>query len=123
MELNEITYQIRGAAFDVYNKLGPGLLESVYSEALALELNKRFLEFKKEEAIPVNYDDLKFEIGFRADFIVEDKVIIEIKSVETVKKVHHKQVLTYMKLSNKKIGYLINFNEYDFPKGIFRKII
>lgn len=123
MDINELTYKIRGAAFDVYNKLGPGLLESVYSESLAIELDKRFLAFQKEVNIPVDYDGTRFEIGFRADFVVENRVIIEIKSVEAIKKVHHKQVLTYMKLSGIKVGYLINFNEYDFSKGIFRKII
>lgn len=98
-------------------------LDPVYSEALAIELDKRFLTFKKEVVIPVNYDGSVFEVGFRADFIIEDKVIIEIKSVENLKKVHHKQVLTYMKLSGLKVGYLINFNEFDFGKGILRKVM
>lgn len=122
MELEDISYQIRGALFDVYNELGPGLLESIYAEALAFELNNRFLNFEKEIIIPVLYKGEDLNLNLRADFIIEGEIIIELKSIEELKKVHHKQLLTYLKLSNKQLGFLVNFNEGDFSKGIIRKV-
>lgn len=109
-EINDITYKIRGAIFSVYNELGPGLLESVYENVLAFELRENGLFVQTQVAIPVNYKDVKMEIGFRADLIVNEKVIVEIKSVETLHDVHKKQLLTYLKLTDKRMGILVNFN-------------
>ncbi len=122
MTENEISYEIRGAIFDVYNELGPGLLESVYQHALFYELTERGLNVKGEVALPVDYKDTRLDIGFRLDLLVEDKVIIELKSVEKLMKVHHKQLLTYLKLTELKLGLLVNFNEDNIKEGIIRKV-
>ena len=122
MEENEISYIIRGAIFDVYNKLGPGLLESVYINTLDYELSKKGLKVRREVPIPVYYEKIKMEVGFRLDLLVEEKVIIEIKSVENLAEVHHKQVLTYLKLTGFKLGILVNFNVDKIDSGIFRKV-
>lgn len=122
MEENDISFKIRGAIFNVYNQLGPGLLESVYLMTLQYELNKIGLEVQREAPVPVYYDNNKLELGFRLDLLVENKVLIEIKSVETLAEVHHKQVLTYLKLTNLKLGILVNFNVDEINKGIFRKV-
>ncbi|TXD49266.1 GxxExxY protein [Polaribacter sp. IC073] len=119
---NEISYIIRGAIFKVYNELGPGLLESVYEAVLLFELRNQGLDVKSQVVLPVYYEGAKLEIGFRLDLLVNDKVIIEIKSVETLSKVHHKQVLTYLKISELKLGILVNFNVEDITKGVFRKV-
>ena len=119
---NDISYIIRGAIFKVYNELGPGLLESVYETVLMFELHKQGLDVKSQVPLPVFYEGNKLEIGFRLDLLVNDKVIIEIKSVENLAEVHHKQVLTYLKLSNLKLGILVNFNVENIKKGIFRKV-
>lgn len=108
--INDITFKIRGAIFSVYNELGPGLLESVYENVLAFELREVGLFVQTQVAIPVIYKDVKMEIGFRADLIVNDKIIVEIKSVETLHGVHKKQLLTYLKLTDKRMGILVNFN-------------
>jgi GxxExxY protein len=110
MELNDLTYKIRGAIFSVFNELGPGLLESVYEAALAYELIELGLRTKTQVALPVAYKNVVLEIGYRIDFLVEDQIIIEIKSVEALHDVHKKQLLTYLKLSSKKLGILVNFN-------------
>ena len=120
MNENDLSYLIRGAAFKVHSALGPGLLESVYELALSHELTKRGLEVRNQVGIPFVYDEINFNIGFRLDIIVNDKVIIEIKSVEDLKDVHHKQLLTYLKLTNKKLGLLINFNVMSVKEGIIR---
>ena len=122
MTENDISYKIRGAIFNVYNTLGPGLLESVYSAALVYELNNVGIKVLKEAPVPVYYNNEKLEVGFRLDLLVDDKVIIEIKSVEKLNNVHHKQIITYLKLTNLKLGILVNFNEDDISKGIFRKV-
>ena len=122
MTENDISYKIRGAIFNIYNALGPGLLESVYSAALEFELLKADLKVEKEVPVPVYYEGVKLEVGFRLDLLVEDKVIIEIKSVENLAEVHHKQVLTYLKLTKLKLAILINFNVDDIKSGIFRKV-
>ncbi|WP_373400477.1 GxxExxY protein [Algoriphagus halophilus] len=119
---NEISYIIRGAIFKVYNALGPGLLESAYEVALAHELIENNLNVRRQVGLPLIYDNIKMEIGYRIDLIVENKVIIEIKSVENLLDVHHKQVITYLKLSNIKLGILVNFNVDQITKGIFRKV-
>lgn len=120
MNENDLSYLIRGAAFKVHSTLGPGLLESVYEAALSHELKKIGLEVKNQVGIPFIYDEIRFDIGFRLDIIVNDKIIIEIKSVEALQDVHHKQLLTYLKLTNKKLGLLINFNIVSLKYGIVR---
>jgi GxxExxY protein len=120
MEENHITYKIRACIFSVFNNLGPGLLESVYEAALLYELKKCNLEVKNQVVLPVLYDNVKLEIGFRLDILVEEKVIIEIKSVEELSKLHFKQLLTYLKLSGKKVGILVNFNCENITDNIKR---
>jgi GxxExxY protein len=120
MNENDLSYLIRGAAFKVHTALGPGLLESVYEVALSHELKAIGLEVKHQVGIPFVYAETRFDIGFRLDIIVNDKVIIEIKSVEALQDVHHKQLLTYLKLTNKKLGLLINFNTVSLKSGMIR---
>mgnify|MGYP001295896988 CR=1 FL=1 len=122
MTENEISYIIRGAIFDVYNTLGAGLLESVYVSALEYELTEKGLSVKREVPVPVNYKSVKLDLGFRLDLLVEDKVIIEVKSVENLAEVHHKQVLTYLKITGLKLGILVNLNVAQITDGIFRKV-
>lgn len=121
MTENEISYKIRGAIFKVFNALGPGLLESAYEAALIYELQKEGLEVKSQVALPLIYNELKMDAGYRIDLLVENKVIVEIKSVENLAEVHHKQVITYLKLSGKKLALLVNFNCVDIGKSIIRK--
>lgn len=118
---NDITYQIRGAIYEVYKALGPGLLESVYEEALTYELQKRGLKVERQKEVPIHYDGQLLSTALRLDMLVEDKVIIELKSVSEMKDVFFKQTLTYCKLLNKKLGILVNFNVNDIMDGaIFR---
>lgn len=123
MEINDITYKVRGAIFAVYNALGLGLLESVYELALMHELSKQGLNVKRQVKIDVYYDNVLLETDFRLDILVEDSVIIELKSVETIKEVHHKQLLTYMRLAKKHIGILVNFNTDRITDSIHRKVL
>lgn len=120
MNENEISKIIVDCCFKVHNQLGPGLLESVYEEVLSYELIKRGLKIERQKGIPVLYDDIKMELGFRADIIVENKVIIELKSIDAIAPVHSKQLLTYLRLTNLKLGLLINFNEALIKDGIKR---
>ena len=120
MNENDLSYLIRGAAFKVHSALGPGLLESVYEVALSHELKILGLVVRNQVGIPFVYSDIRFDIGFRLDIIVNDKVIIEIKSIESMQDVHHKQLLTYLKLTNKKLGLLINLNIVSLKYGIIR---
>ena len=122
MTENEITYLIRGTIIKVFRKLGAGLLENVYKHILKYELEKLGLHVKMEVPIPVIYDTMRFDIGFRIDLLVNDKVIIEIKSVEKLAEVHHKQVITYLKLTGLKLGILVNFNSNNIANDIFRKV-
>lgn len=119
---NEITYEIIGAALKVHTKLGPGLLESVYEHALAFELQRSGHKVNCQIGIPVKYEDIKFEIGFRLDIIVDDLVIVEVKSVDSLNDVHHKQLLTYLRLTEKRVGLLINFNSGRLKDSIVRII-
>jgi GxxExxY protein len=120
MNENDISYDIRGAAFKVHTALGPGLLESVYEMALAHELNKMGYMVRSQVALPVIYDGIKLEMGFRLDLLINDLVIIEVKSVDALADVHQKQLLTYLKLSGKKLGLLINFNVSSLKDSIVR---
>ncbi|GGD65036.1 hypothetical protein GCM10011514_31350 [Emticicia aquatilis] len=122
MTENDISYKIRGAIYEVYKNLGPGLLESVYEAVLTFELQKLGLKVETQVPVPVVYKDQKLEVGFRLDILVENKVIIEIKSVENLAEVHHKQVLTYLRLTGLKLGLLVNFNSDDILKSIYRKV-
>jgi GxxExxY protein len=120
MTENEIAKMIVDAAYHIHVKLGPGLLESVYESVLAYELKKRGLNVFRQQPIPVVYDELRFDEGFRADLIVNDLVIIELKSVEKVHPVHKKQLLTYLRLADRRLGLLINFGEALIKDGISR---
>ncbi|MDR2206423.1 MAG: GxxExxY protein [Flavobacteriaceae bacterium] len=122
MNENDISYLIRKSIFTVYNELGPGLLEKIYEKALAYELILNELQVKTQVPIPVMYKKVDMEVGLVADIVVENKVIIEIKSVEELSKVHHKQILTYLKLTKMKLGILVNFNTDQIDKDIYRKI-
>lgn len=121
MTENEISYIIRGVIYDIYNMYGPGIFESVYVAMLEYELTKRGLSVKREVPVPLIYQDVNLGIGFRLDLLIEDKVIIEVKSVEHLLEVHHKQILTYLKLTQLKLGILVNFNVARINEGIFRK--
>jgi len=124
MDTNDLTYKIRGAIFAVHSELGPGLLESVYEAALAYELIEMGLHVRSQVNLPVLYKSVNLGIGFRMDLIVNDQVVIEIKSVETLHDVHKKQLLTYLRLSNKRIGILVNFNSSTLvDKGNLVRII
>ena len=120
MTENEISGIIVDSSIKIHKQLGPGLLESVYEEILSYELTREGLSCKRQVGIPVVYDNMKMELGFRADIIVNNKVIIELKSVETVLDVHKKQLLTYLKVSGLKLGLLINFNVNLLKNGITR---
>lgn len=120
MTENEITYEVRGAVYDVYKELGPGLLESVYEEALCFELKQRGLKVEHQVLVPVSYKGNVLKTEFRLDVLVEDKVIVELKSVEEMKKVFSKQLLTYLRLMNKRVGLLVNFNTDDILKSMHR---
>jgi GxxExxY protein len=117
---NAIAKQIVDATFRVHTSLGPGLLESVYQALLAHELGRRGLRHVQQKPIPVFYDNLRIDMGFRADLVVEDKIIVEIKSVELVAPVHKKQLMTYLRLADKRLGLLINFNVVLIKDGITR---
>ncbi len=120
MTENEISLITVNTAYQIHYTLGPGLLESVYEEIMFYELSKQGLIVERQKEIPIIWDELRMEIGFRADLIVENKVIVELKSVETVAPVHPKQLLTYLKVTGIKLGLLINFNEPYIKDGITR---
>ncbi len=122
MKDNEITEIIIGCAIKVHKNLGPGLLESAYQECLFYELKKTGLKVEKEKPLPLIYEDVKLECGYRLDILVENQIIVEIKSVEWLNDIHLAQVLTYLKLFNTKIGLLINFNVLQLTKGLKRVI-
>jgi len=122
MTENDISFLIRKCIFKVYNSLGPGLLESVYEAAMLYELQKEGLKTKQQMPIPVVYEGIYLDKGFRLDILVEDKVIIEIKSVDFINGVHHKQLITYLRLADIKLGLLVNFNAGNINDSIFRKV-
>ena len=122
MKVNDITYKIRGAIFKVYNALGPGLLESVYEAALCHQLRQDGLAVATQVKITVEYQGFILPVDYRIDLLVEDTVIIELKSVEELKPVHHKQLLTYLRLAHKPVGLLVNFNTDSIDTAIHRKI-
>ena len=120
MTNNELTYEIRGAIFDVYNELGPGLLESVYEEALVFELKERGLKVERQMEVPIRYKGNELKTPLRLDLIIENTIIVELKSVEEMKPVFAKQLLTYLRLLNKHVGLLVNFSAVNMQEGIQR---
>ncbi len=122
MHENEISYKIIGAAIQIHKTVGPGLLESVYENALAYDLKMTGLHVRQQVSMPFIYKEIKQEVGYRIDLLVEEKVIIEIKSVENLAPVHYAQVLTYLKLSGLKLALLINFNSKVLKNNIHRLV-
>ena len=121
-ELDAITKQIVGASIDVHRALGPGLLESVYESCLEFDLIEQGLDVQRQVALPVSYKQVKLEAGYRVDLLVEKQVIVEIKSVERIAPIHKAQLLTYLKVSNLRVGLLINFNVDVLRKGVSRVV-
>jgi GxxExxY protein len=122
MKNNELTEKIIGAAIEVHCTLGPGLLESTYQECLFFELKSQNLEVEKEKALPIVYKDIKLDHGYRIDLLVENKIVLELKTVEFLTDVHTAQILTYLKLGNYPIGLLINFHTKLLKNGLKRFI-
>ena len=121
-ELNDLSYAVIGAAMEVHSALGPGLLEKAYHKALLVELGLRGLQCESEVDVPVKYKDLRIEAAFRADIIVENQIILELKATENFNSLYSKQLLTYLRLSGYPLGLLINFNEIILKEGIIRII-
>ncbi len=119
----ELTGQILGAAIEVHKVLGPGLLESAYEECLCHELEMRQIAFRRQVELPVEYKGLMLSCGYRLDLLVEDLVIVELKAVERLLPIHDAQLLTYLRLSGKRVGLLINFNVELLKNGIVRKVL
>jgi GxxExxY protein len=122
MTENELATIAVDICYKIHTTLGPGLLESVYEAAFAFELDKRKIAYTRQQGIIAKYEDVVLDVGFRADIIMENKLIVEIKSVENLEKAHHKTVLTYLKLSGLKLAILVNFNVNLIKEGICRKI-
>jgi GxxExxY protein len=122
-KLNKLSYKIIGAIYKVHTELGPGLLESTYEICLEYELLKEGLNVKRQKSLPVIYDEIKLEEGYRIDLLVENSIILELKSVDEIAPVHKAQLMTYLKLSGLKLGLLLNFNVRDMKKGINRIIM
>ena len=120
MDLNELSYKIIGCAYDVHKILGPGLLESTYEKFLCFELEKLGIKYERQKELPINYKGMTLDNGYRIDVLVEDKIVIELKSVDTLQPIHSAQLLTYLKLSQKPLGLLINFNVTNLQHGIRR---
>jgi len=122
MTENDISYKIIGAAIEIHKSIGPGLLESAYENALAYDLKKLGFNVRQQVSMPFIYKEVKQEVGYRIDLLVNSKVIIEVKAVETVAPVHFAQLLTYLKLSGIKLGLLINFNSKTLKSNIHRVV-
>ena len=122
MDVNEITEKIIGAAIAVHKELGPGLLESAYEACLAYALSQRGLRFQRQKELPITYRNVSLECGYRIDLLVEDTVIVELKAVEELAPIHEAQLISYLKLSGKKVGLLINFNVTVLKDGIRRLV-
>ena len=123
MDINNITEQIIGAAIEVHRALGPGLLESAYEECVCHELSLRDISFKRQVPLPVEYKGKKLDCGYRIDLLVAGTVVVEIKAVETLLRIHEAQLLTYLKLGNWQVGLLVNFNELILKRGIKRMVL
>ncbi|MCL1943131.1 MAG: GxxExxY protein [Candidatus Azobacteroides sp.] len=122
-DLNKKTYDIRKVCFDIHNNLGPGLLESVYEAVLSYKLSQRGYNVKTQVLLPVIYEGIKIGMGFRLDLLIDDEIIIELKSVESLQRVHVKQLLTYLRLADVKLGLLINFNSDSLDRKNFVRLI
>jgi GxxExxY protein len=122
MTENEISFRIIGCAMELHRKVGPGLLESAYENALAYELKSAGLTVQQQVAMPFVYKEIKMDVGYRIDLLVENKVIVEVKSLENIAPVHFSQLLTYLKLADKRLGLLINFNTKVVKEGIHRVV-
>ena len=123
MLLNDLTYKIIGCVYDVHSQLGPGLLESTYEVCLEYELIKAGLNVQRQKALPVVYDDIKLDAGYRIDLLVENKIVLELKSVDEIAPIHKAQLMTYLKLAGKKLGLLLNFNVVNMKNGVTRVIM
>lgn len=119
----DLTERIIGAAIEVHRALGPGLLESAYEECLCYELDDQGLTCQRQVALPVVYKDAKLDCGYRIDVVVEDKVVVELKSVDALERIHEAQLLTYLRLSAKRVGLLINFNVPALKDGVIRRVL
>ena len=122
IEENKLSYTIRGAIFNVYNNLGPGLLESAYEEALRIELEKVGCNVRTQVTLPMVYEGVTIPNAYRVDMLVDDKVIIEIKAATSLPEVFFSQLMTYLKLTGKKLGFLVNFKPTDISKSIYRRV-
>ncbi len=118
MEYSKLADRVIGRAIEVHRLLGPGLLESTYEECLAYEFKTNGISFKRQVALPVFYKEIELDCGYRVDILVENEIILEIKSVETLKEIHKAQILTYMKLAQIKHGFIVNFNVKYLKKGL-----
>jgi len=123
MEINQITQEILDSAYKVHTALGPGLLESAYRVCLAYELRKKGLKVEEEKPVPIIYEEVKLECGYRIDLLVEDAVVVELKTVDLFMDVHFAQILTYLRFGEKKVGLLINFNVKSLKNGIKRFVL
>lgn len=123
MNFDQLSHRVVGCAIDVHRELGPGLLESTYEQCLAYELNRAGIPFKIQQLLPVKYKEIILDCGYRIDLFVDDRLIVELKCVEQLLKIHEAQILTYMKLLNVKVGLLINFNVEVLKKGIRRFVL
>ena len=121
--VNEISGKVVDAAFQVHKTLGPGLLESVYEQCLEYELSARRLDVRRQVQVPLIYKELKFDCGFRIDLIVNDEVVVEVKAVERILPIHTAQLLTYLKITEHRVGLLINFNQKTIKSGIHRFVL
>jgi len=122
MNINDLTGEVIGAAIEVHKHLGPGLLESVYEECLCHELRSREIVYERQKPLPINYKEVRFDCGYRLDLVVEDKVILELKSCERIEDIHKAQLLTYLKLSGLKLGLIMNFKVPIMKEGIVRVV-
>ena len=123
MEINDLSYKIIGCVYTVYNKLGPGLLESVYEKALLIELSNCGLTARRQQVIKIDYDGVPLDLDLRLDIIVEDAIVLELKSVEKLLPVHFKQLFTYLRLADKRLGLLINFNVDNITKDGIKRVV
>jgi GxxExxY protein len=123
VNFDELSNKVLGCAIEVHRELGPGLLESTYEQCLAYELNRAGVPFKLQVALPVEYKEIKLDCGYRIDLLADGRLIVELKSVDQLQKIHEAQVLTYMKLANVRVGLLINFNVDVLRKGVRRFVI
>ena len=122
MDINQLSSSIIGAAIEVHTNLGPGLLESAYETCLCHELELRKIKFKRQESLPIIYKGKKLDCGYRLDIVIENKIIVELKSVEKIEPIHKAQLLSYLKLSGQKLGLLFNFNVPVMKDGIVRLV-